>query len=41
MADQFPNFLYDEEDAELQKKESKKWDVENGLLTSRLCLWAW
>lgn len=37
-ADQFPNFLYDEINAELPS-EDEEWDVEYGLLHSSLCLW--
>jgi hypothetical protein len=37
-ADQFPNFLYDEEKADLPE-EGVEWNVESGLLTSGLCLW--
>ena len=36
-ADQFPNFLYDEEAADLPSDGD--WDVEGGLLRSSLCLW--
>ena len=39
-ADQFPNFLYDEENADFPE-EGVEWNVENGLLTSKLCLWVW
>jgi hypothetical protein len=37
-ADQFPNFLYDEHNAD-QPSEEEEWDVEYGLLCSPLCLW--
>lgn len=36
-ADQFPNFLYDEEAADLPSDGD--WDVKGGLLHSPLCLW--
>jgi hypothetical protein len=37
-ADQFPNFLYDEDNAD-QPSEEEEWDIEYGLLCSLLCLW--
>ena len=37
-ADQFPNFLYDEQKADLPSKD-EDWNVEDGLLSSPLCLW--
>ena len=37
-ADQFPNFLYDERNADPPSGD-EEWDVENGLLCSPLCLW--
>jgi hypothetical protein len=37
-ADQFPNFHYDEQNAD-QPLEGEEWDVEYGLLCSSLCLW--
>ena len=37
-ADQFPNFLYDELNANLPS-EDEEWNVEEGLLCSSLCLW--
>ena len=37
-ADQFPNFLYNEHNAD-QPSEEEEWDVEYGLLCSLLCLW--
>jgi hypothetical protein len=37
-ADQFPNFLYDELNADPPSRDDD-WDVENGLLRSELCLW--
>ena len=36
-ADQFPNFLYDELNANPPSEE--EWNVEDGLLCSPLCLW--
>ncbi|KAF8225243.1 hypothetical protein L208DRAFT_1380731 [Tricholoma matsutake] len=39
-ADQFPNFLYDEINAELPS-EDEEWDVKYGLLHSSMCLWAY
>jgi hypothetical protein len=37
-ADQFPNFLYDEANADPPSGD-EEWNVENGLLCSTLCLW--
>lgn len=37
-ADQFPNFLYDEFNADPPSRDGE-WNVENGLLCSPLCLW--
>ncbi|KAH9984331.1 hypothetical protein BJV77DRAFT_966229 [Russula vinacea] len=40
-ANQFPNFLYNESEAELLLEENlEEWNVEKGLLQSSLCLWA-
>ena len=40
MADQFPNFLYDEREAEeLLEGNPEGWDVEKGLLRGVLCVW--
>jgi hypothetical protein len=39
-AEQFPNFLYDEDLAvPLNMNNLAEWDVEKGLLRSDLCLW--
>lgn len=39
-ADQFPNFIYNEDKAdELSAHDPDDWDVEKGLLQSPLCLW--
>jgi hypothetical protein len=39
-ANQFPNFLYDESEAQqLSEENPEEWDVEKGLLRSSLCLW--
>ena len=39
-SDQFPNFLYDEDEAkELTEENPGNWDAEKGLLWSSLCLW--
>lgn len=39
-ADQFPNFLYDEREAEeLLEGNPEGWDVEKGLLRGVLCVW--
>ena len=39
-ANQFPNFLYNESEAELLLEENlEEWNVEKGLLQSSLCLW--
>ena len=39
-ADQFPNFLYDEAEAEeLLVYDLDDWDIEKGLLQSPLCFW--
>jgi hypothetical protein len=39
-ADQFPNFLYDEEEADaLLEDDPEDWDPERGLLRSFICLW--
>jgi hypothetical protein len=38
--DAFPNFLYDESEAEeLLEENPEGWNAENGLLLSSLCLW--
>ena len=37
---QFPNFLYDEDEAEdLTVENPEDWDVERGLLRSAICVW--
>ena len=39
-AEQFPNFLYDENESEYLFEENPAgWDVEKGLLRLPLCLW--
>lgn len=39
-SDQFPNFLYDADEAEVLTEENPDdWDAEKGLLRSGLCLW--
>jgi hypothetical protein len=39
-SDQFPNFLYNEDEAEdLTEENPDDWDAEKGLLRSSLCLW--
>jgi hypothetical protein len=39
-SDQFPNFLYDVDEAEeLTEENPDGWDAERGLLRSSLCLW--
>jgi hypothetical protein len=39
-SDQFPNFLYDESEAQVLTEENpSNWDAEKGLLRSSLCLW--
>jgi hypothetical protein len=39
-SEQFPNFLYDEDEAEeLTEEKPGDWDAEKGLLCSSLCLW--
>jgi hypothetical protein len=39
-ANQFPNFLYDEDEAEkLTQENPTRWNVEKGLLRSSLCIW--
>jgi len=39
-ADQFPNFVYNEDEAdELTEENHESWDAETGLLRSSLCLW--
>jgi hypothetical protein len=39
-ADLFPNFLYDETEADaLLEDNPEDWDVEKGLLRSPLCVW--
>jgi hypothetical protein len=39
-SEQFPNFLYDEDEAEeLTEENPGDWDAEKGLLRSSLCLW--
>lgn len=39
-SDQFPNFLYNEDEAEdITEENPDDWDAEKGLLRSSLCLW--